>query len=87
MSRIIEDADGFHIVRVLERTNAGITRIGEVQEEIRKTLQAQKVQQAERDLLVQMRRQVPVWSIFPDDWQGAKPLAHVAATEDESQRR
>jgi parvulin-like peptidyl-prolyl isomerase len=82
MSQIIEDSDGFHIVRVTDRESAGRTPIAEVQDEITETLRKQKIAQAEKDLLAKLRQQVPVWSIFPDDLEGARPLRTANATGD-----
>ena len=43
MSEIIEDERGFHIIRVLERQQAGLTPLSEVQDEIRATFGRRKL--------------------------------------------
>lgn len=78
MSPRIEDADGYHIIRVLDRQEAGVTPLGEIQDEIRKKIQAQKVADAEAKLMADIRRDVPVWSRYPEDVEGAMPLDPAA---------
>jgi parvulin-like peptidyl-prolyl isomerase len=80
MSEIIEDQSGYHIIRVLERKAAGVTPLSEVQETIRKKIQQQKVATAQREMMDKMKELVPVWTMFPDDVPGAKPLPQVAKT-------
>ncbi len=79
MSQIIEDVDAYHIVRVTEREREGVTPLAVVQEDIRKILQEKKIGEAEAAAREEVRRRVPVWSLFPDDIPGAKPLPYVAA--------
>ncbi len=88
MSEIIEDQQGLHIVRVLERKPAGVTPLANVQEEIREQLKQEKMAAAQEEMLQQMRRRVPVWSLYPDDIPHAEPLrpARVAGGGNESRR-
>jgi hypothetical protein len=74
LSNVVEDENGFHIVRVLERSEAGFRPLSEVQEEIREIIAGKKQLDAEQQLLTRIRRDVPVWSKFPMDVPGAKPL-------------
>jgi hypothetical protein len=78
MSQIIEDEQGYHIIRILEREMAGLTPLREVQEEIEKKIKQQKIAESERKVMASMKERVPVWSIFPDDVPGAKPLPQTA---------
>ncbi|TWT91915.1 peptidylprolyl isomerase [Neorhodopirellula pilleata] len=78
MSQIIEDTDAYHIVRVLEREDAGITALADVQDDIRNILRDQKIQAAQKEALAEVQRRVPVWSLFPEDIPGAKPLPRIA---------
>ncbi len=80
MSEVIEDEIGFHIVKVVERKPAGIRPISEVQDEIRQLIKNEKIRASEEELLADMRIKVPVWSIFPEDVSGAKPLRESVAT-------
>jgi len=88
MSEIIEDDQGFHIIRVLERQPAGVTPLADVQEEIRDQLKQEKITAAERKMLEQMRKRVPVWSLYHEDLPDAKPLqrSRTAATVNEPRR-
>lgn len=74
LSDIIEDRDGFHIVRVLEREEAGLKPLAKVQDDIRKKIRQQKLAEAEQKVLKDLQRDVPVWSLFPQDVEGALPL-------------
>ena len=74
MSEIIEDDRGFHIVRVLEREQAGYQALADVQDEVRALLRKQKIVKARRKALDDLRDRIPVWSWFPDDVPGAKPM-------------
>ncbi|MEM1228745.1 MAG: peptidylprolyl isomerase [Planctomycetota bacterium] len=75
MSQIIKDQDAFHIVRVLDRTSAGVQPMAEVQDKIREILRKQKIEAAQRDLMEEVRSRVTVWSLYPDDIPGAQPLS------------
>lgn len=86
MSRVIEDSDGFHIVRVTDREPAGRTPIAEVQDKITDAIRERKIKKSEKELLAQMRQQVPVWSVFPEDVEGARPLHRVADGGQTTQR-
>ncbi len=79
LSQIIEDETGFHIIRVLERTEAGISPLGRVQDEIRTTLQKEKVAEAQKKLLAKIKKDVPVYSRYPQDVDEAMPLEQNAA--------
>ncbi|WP_197137143.1 MULTISPECIES: peptidylprolyl isomerase [Crateriforma] len=74
MSPIIEDDEGLHIVRVLERRDAGVTPLADVQDDIKKKLQNKIVAEKQEQLIKELSQRVPVWSIFPKDTPGALPL-------------
>ncbi len=77
MSQIIADNDGLHIIRVLERDDAGVTSLADVQDEIRAKIRQQKINNSQQAVMEAMRDRVPVWSLFPQDIPGAKPLKPV----------
>ena len=79
MSQIIEDTEAYHIVRVLEREEAGVTPLADVQDDIRQVLRDQKIQEAQKEALAEVERRVPVWSLFPEDIPGSKPLPRMAS--------
>jgi parvulin-like peptidyl-prolyl isomerase len=67
LSEIMEDARGFHIVRVLERREAGRVPFTEAQIEIKKKIQADKRQQQFEEYAERLRREIPVWTIYDDE--------------------
>lgn len=87
MSAFIEDESGLHIVKVLERKPAGLQPISEVQDDIRKQLKRKKKREAEEALVAEMKAKVPVWTIFPDDVEGAMPLQTSVARGPSATRR
>lgn len=74
MSEIIADDQGFHIVRVLDRTDAGTVPLSEVQDEIRSKLRKDKIEESQTKVFADMQNRIPVWSLFPEDTPGARPL-------------
>ena len=80
MSEIIEDQDGYHIIRVLERQDAGMVPLSEVQDTIRATIRKNKISESQRVVMDQMQVLVPVWSLFPEDTPGAKSLPESVAS-------
>ena len=86
MSEIIEDEVGYHIVRVLERKEAGVTPLSEVQDEIRNTIRGEKIAKSQREVMEDMQVRIPVWSLFPKDTPGAKPLPKSIARRSTSSK-
>jgi parvulin-like peptidyl-prolyl isomerase len=64
LSRILEDDAGFHIVRVLDRKEAGCTSFADAQSEIRERIARQRQQEQFSAYLTDLRRRVPVWTLF-----------------------
>jgi parvulin-like peptidyl-prolyl isomerase len=64
LSRIIEDDRGFHIVRVLERRQAGRVAFQDVQKEIKKKLLEGKQQDRIDKLLKELRDTIPIWTVY-----------------------
>lgn len=64
LSDIIESRDGFHIVRVVERTKASYTPFTEAQIEIRDRLRNDKVNEAFKNHIESLRANIPV-EYFP----------------------
>ena len=67
LSKIIEGQNSFHIVRVIERKQAGATPFVEAQEKIRARLRQEGNQSQLRDYLVSLRNKHRVWTVFDDD--------------------
>lgn len=64
LSPIIEDHVGLHIVRVLERREAGYVSFQEAQPEIRKQIEAQKRAADQQKYLAEVRARTYVWTIY-----------------------
>jgi PPIC-type PPIASE domain len=74
LSELIEDEVGFHIVEVLEREAAHIQDMAEIQSEIRKKLSKQMRQEKLKDFRQKVMGRVPIWSLWPEDIPGSRPL-------------
>lgn len=64
MSQIIEDAEGCHIIRVVEREEAKRAPFIDVQPEIQKALHDGGEAERERKYLEKLRESTPVWTVF-----------------------
>lgn len=71
LSAVLEDAAGFSIVRVRERTEAGVKTFRETQSDIRKSIkeerQRKNIEEAHEKFLTKARQNV--WTIFDDQPQ------------------
>jgi parvulin-like peptidyl-prolyl isomerase len=77
LSPIIEDERGFHIVRVIERREAGRTPFAETQSGIRKKIIAQRTEKAKKDFVEEIRLNTQVWTIYDKPQQPAVGTAAV----------
>ena len=64
MSPILESDEGFHIVRVLERQEAGRKAFKDVQPDIRDKLKEERFQAGIGEYLTKLRRDARVWTVF-----------------------
>ncbi len=81
LSNAIEDSDGFRIIEVLEREPDRIIPFEDTQEEIREILSKQRGKEA-KDLLVdKLKRKTSIWSRWPDDIPGARPLNELVPAQ------
>jgi hypothetical protein len=76
MSAILEDADGFHIVRVIQRKKAGRTSFAEAQGQIREQLQSEKRTAQGREYVEALRKKTRVVTVFDPPQEGV--ANHVA---------
>ena len=67
MSAILDDGSALHIVRVIERTDAGRTPFIEAQVGIRNQLQDERRTRQMEEYLATVRDRTPVWTIFDDE--------------------
>ena len=79
----IESEQGFHIVRVLERRDAGRTPFTEAQVKIRETLTAEQKEAAFVAVVAKLRKGARVWTLF----DGEMSSEQVVATLDAMQQR
>ncbi len=67
LSERIEDARGFHIVRVTERDNGGPVPFLDAQVDIQKKLRKQKVRKQVNEYVARLKKEIHVWTIFDQD--------------------
>ncbi|MFO0899752.1 MAG: peptidylprolyl isomerase [Pirellulales bacterium] len=66
LSRILEDRDGFHIIRVQERTEAGYTPFSMAQDEMRDAIKKERQEAKREEFLAGLRKKYPVRTIFDE---------------------
>ena len=66
MSGIIEDAEGLHIVRVLQREETHYIPFTDAQDKIKEKLQAEKRNQEIAKYIERLRKRTPVWTAYDD---------------------
>ncbi|WP_165698886.1 peptidylprolyl isomerase [Bremerella volcania] len=66
LSPIIESAEGFHIVRVLEREDAGMVPFTKAQVEIREKIQNERRQEQMQAYIKEVKSKAQVWTIFDE---------------------
>jgi hypothetical protein len=64
LSPILDSGTGFHIVRVLERKEAGCQPFSEVQNDIREKLKDQRMAKAQREYLDELRKNARIWTVY-----------------------
>ena len=62
LSERIEDHQGFHIVRVIERTDAGRVPFEQAQVEIKETLRKARVKEQIEAYVTKLKDEIPVWN-------------------------
>ena len=66
LSQILRDEEGFHIIRVVRREEAGRVPFREAQVEIKESLRKEKVMAQIQELANRLKQETHVWSIFDD---------------------
>ncbi len=66
LSQIIEDQEGFHVIRVAEREDRSRTPFVEAQVEIKKKLAAERKKQQLDEFIGRLEKEIPVWTIFDE---------------------
>ncbi|MBP90404.1 MAG: hypothetical protein CMJ64_27475 [Planctomycetaceae bacterium] len=77
LSQIIEDAEGLHIVRVIEQQQEHVIPFIEAQVSIKKSIQGERRGKEIGEYLAKLQDQIPVWTIYdqPESEQLANPPA------------
>ncbi len=66
LSERIEDAEGFHIVRVIERTEPTRTPFEQAQVDIKEILRKEHVKEQVNAYVAKLKQEIPVWNSFDD---------------------
>ncbi len=72
LSDVIESELGFHIIRVLDRKEAGRTPFTEAQAEIRKILEADKKKDLVGIEMEELRNKSRIWTVFDGEFRGSE---------------
>jgi parvulin-like peptidyl-prolyl isomerase len=75
LSPVIEDIEGLHIIRVIDRAAAHVTPFSEVQVAIKNKLRGQKRSVEITKFVTQLRRQTPIWTIYDDAGNNESSIA------------
>ncbi len=67
LSPIIESAEGFHIVRVIERQDAGMVPFTKAQVEIKEKIQNERRQSQMEAYIRDVKSKAQVWTIFDEE--------------------
>ena len=78
LSAILEDGEMLHIVRVVERQDAGRTPFIEAQVGIRDTMLTERRHAATEEYLTKLRQRTPVWTVFDDQGGSAAQPQFIA---------
>ena len=81
LSQIVEDERGLHIVEVLERQEAYQVSFEQAQVELRAELVAKKKEILMEEFAEQVMQQTRIWSMWPEDIPGARPLSEAVWVE------
>jgi len=66
LSEVLEDQDGFHIIRVVERQDEGREPFVTAQVEIREAIKKKKLAASIQEYVQNLKDSTPVWTIFDD---------------------
>jgi len=78
MSQILEDERGLHIVRVIERVDAGRKPFEEAQVPIRDKLREADQERQRKEFVAKMKQRIPVWTIFDEKSASTGSVAESA---------
>ena len=71
-SPIIEDRQGFHIIRVTERQAAGRVPFAEAQVEIKKKIRDERLKAQIKEYTAKVEKEISVWTIFDEEGESSQ---------------
>jgi PPIC-type PPIASE domain len=77
MSPILDSGTAFHIVRVLERKDAGCRPFSEVQNDIREKLKNRRMAEAQRKYIAQLRKDAKIWTAYSGNTSVEQLMAEI----------
>lgn len=77
LSQILEDADGYYIVEVLERDEPRTVTFAEAQADIRTKLIDQKKERERKEFVKSVIDKTPIWTRWPQDIPGSRDITEV----------
>jgi parvulin-like peptidyl-prolyl isomerase len=69
---ILEAADGFHIIRVVERQELTRTSFEDAQKKIKEKIKQERAEKRLKDFVDELRKKYPVWTVFDNSLQQPK---------------
>ncbi len=79
MSYIIEDAEGLHIVRVVERQDTHVIPFADAQVKIKERINGDRRSEAITKYLVDIQDRIPVWTVY-DQPESEEQIANPPRT-------
>ena len=80
LSAILDDQNSLHIIRVIERSDAGRTPFIDAQVAIRMGLRREKQENARKEYLDRLRDRTPIWTVFDEEQKNTKIAGRPSVT-------
>jgi len=80
LSAILDDQTSLHIIRVIERSDAGRTPFIDAQVAIRMGLRREKQENARKEYLDRLRDRTPIWTVFDEEQENTKIAGRPSVT-------
>jgi parvulin-like peptidyl-prolyl isomerase len=77
LSPILEDADGYYIIEVLERQEPRTVTFAEAQADIRTKLINRKKERERKEFVKNVIEKTPIWTRWPQDIPGSRDLSEI----------
>jgi len=74
LSPILESADGYHIIRVVERQEFSRTIFLDAQKEIKARIRKERLKKRQEEFVEQLKEKYPVWTVFDNATQKPKAV-------------